>query len=277
VIWTTVADLAGLGHCKALVLLKAYFDESGTHRNPGVTCIAGYVGTVDEWAPVETRWQELLAPYAQHGLTYWHQTDYRARDGQFAGIEPELSDIIFNALVRVIRDSELQVIWNGIDADAFDRVVPPQFARAGREFKPYELCFYWIIRQLDRWRLQRGYQESDRIAMVFAVQDEYNDRSDMTLKSWQRAGLMQEFLPLMFDFPKHVPALQPADILVNEMYRSWLQVKRGTTQDRFVLSDILRDMASNGLEEGGFATEAALRDVVANPEAWTYPGLRGAK
>lgn len=251
----------------------SYFDESGTHGDSRVTCIVGYVGTEDEWTHVESQWQSILEPYNHLGLTWWHSSDQPGKKGVFENISMETKDAIQRALVEIIRESELQVIWNGIDTADFEKFVVPQF-NGRHPMKPYDMCFYWVIRQLELWRLDHGF--SERIGMMFGVQDEYNKRSEMALASWQSNNMLEWLRPISFDSPKYVSALQPADMLGNEMYRCWLKTTQRTT-DRFVATDLLRDLSRNGLELGGFATGEALKTNALSAEAWTSPPFREAK
>lgn len=267
--YTSVRELAAFLHCEALAMLWSYFDESGTHGDSRVTCIAGYVGAEDEWTHVESQWQAILEPYGPQGLTWWHSSDKVGKKGVFENINTPTKNDIERALIEVVKNSELQVIWNAIDTADFEKFVVPQFN--GRDpFKPYDLCFYWIIRQLQFWRSENGC--SERIGTMFALQDEYNERSDMALNSWQSWGLLRALGPLSFDSPQCVPALQPADMLGNEMYRCWLKVTQGATKE-FVVSDRLRDLSRNGLKHGGFATGESLANVLTD-EAWNNPPFR---
>jgi hypothetical protein len=250
-------------------MLQAYFDETGTHGDSRVTAIAGYVGTVDEWTHVENQWQEILEPYASLGLTWWHHKDYRGQRGQFAGIGSGVADRILNALVRVISESELQVIWAGVDAEAFSAVMPAKW-REQRAPKPYDFCFYWIMRQLSLWSSKCQY--TGRTGMVFAVQDEYNARSERALASWQSGGVLQHLGPIGFDYPQFLPALQPADILGNEMYRLLEQHQNGGSA---APSRLLQSISKSRLQEGGFATEETLRHYMTDPQdAWVTPKFR---
>jgi hypothetical protein len=252
-------------------MLQAYFDESGTHGDSKVTAIAGYVATADVWTRVEDQWQEILKPYAPLGLTWWHMAEYRAHKGQYERIDPQTGKQILDALVRVIHESELQVIWAGVDTQAYAAVVPPDFlARCA----PYDYCFYWIMRQLAVWSAQRSY--SGNIGMMFAVQDQYNARSERALKSWHSAGVLERLETITFGYPKLRPALQPADILANEMYRLIERYRGGANS---APSPLLKQISKNRLQDGGFATEETIRHQMADPHsAWAnpkFPALSG--
>jgi hypothetical protein len=120
-----VLDLAVLLHCEALVMLQAYFDESGMHGDARVTAIAGYVATKDVWAGVESRWQAVLGAYAHLGVTHWHSTDMPGKRGVFENVDAATKDAIRVELVHVLKQSDLCVIWNGIDTADFKKFVTP--------------------------------------------------------------------------------------------------------------------------------------------------------
>jgi hypothetical protein len=61
-------------------LLRAYFDESGIHGQPGVTVIGGFVGSHAAWRVMESRWQEILRNY---GIKYFHMADAISQEGEF--------------------------------------------------------------------------------------------------------------------------------------------------------------------------------------------------
>jgi Protein of unknown function (DUF3800) len=260
-------ELAAFLHCEALVMLQAFFDESGMHGDARVTCIAGYVATADAWASMESRWQAVFDPYRHLGVTHWHSTDMPGLSGVFRNIDAATKDTIRASLVNVLKESDLCVIWNGIDTADFAKFVAPNAGR--RKIDPYDMCFYWVIRQLIFWRMRNKFD--GRIGMMFGIHDRYNSRSEVSLKSWKQFNLMEELDSISFGYPKNYPPLQSADMLSNEIYRCWLKLVDGRTE-RFVASDLLIDISRNSLDEGGFANEAALRSALTS-DAWTDPQL----
>jgi hypothetical protein len=42
------------------VILRAYFDDSGTHTNSEVTVMGGLIGTVEQWERFERHWAAKL-------------------------------------------------------------------------------------------------------------------------------------------------------------------------------------------------------------------------
>jgi hypothetical protein len=46
-----------------VVILTAYFDESGTHSGSEAVAVAGYVSTPDRWERFGQEWREALAAY----------------------------------------------------------------------------------------------------------------------------------------------------------------------------------------------------------------------
>jgi len=82
--------------------------------------------------------------------------------------------------------------------------------------------------------------------MTFGIHDRYNSRSEVSLRSWQRSSLMEELGPIAFEYPKHCAPLQSADMLSNEIYRCWLKLVDGRTEDssRVICSGISLEMPS---------------------------------
>ena len=44
-----------------LLMLRAYFDDSGSHADSEIVTIGGLVGTVAQWTEFDDRWKALLA------------------------------------------------------------------------------------------------------------------------------------------------------------------------------------------------------------------------
>lgn len=61
-------------------MLTCYFDESGGD-DLGLTCVCGFVASVDQWEQFEVDWRLFLAKY---DVPYFHMKEYAQSKGPFA-------------------------------------------------------------------------------------------------------------------------------------------------------------------------------------------------
>jgi hypothetical protein len=244
-------------------LLRAYFDESGVHGRPGVTVIGGFVGSDAAWGAMECRWHEILRNY---GIKHFHMSDAVSQEGEFKSIQSWMVQDICNSLAKTLRESDLNPLWSGIDANVWSAATTPEFRAVYP--KPYDLCFLLVLDQLESWK--RITRNSGRAAMVFATQAEYESRTRETLAAWQRYR-KKKGGSLKFMLAAELPALQAADMLVHELYVSLKSLDIGPGgEGKITLTPLLHAIASKGLESGGFVTEEALKLRVANRD-WVTP------
>jgi len=96
-------------------MLRTYFDASGKDTNDGpISCVAGYIAHVDEWAHVEFRWIEALDDY---GLERFHQTDVRHQlsNDQWCDLEKRLTSIIENSSLSSVGGALVNSHWKQTD------------------------------------------------------------------------------------------------------------------------------------------------------------------
>lgn len=170
-----IADLADALHPrrsvrKALALLIAYFDESGTHERSPITAIGGFVATKDAWAEFETDLAAVLAPYADKGVRDFHFHDCLVQEGEFARVSKPHINAIFWGVGRALRKAKATTIFAAVVQDDWDAVAMPEAFKA-RFPTPYALCFEEVLEQLARWSLNYG--DGEPVVPIFAVQDEY--------------------------------------------------------------------------------------------------------
>jgi hypothetical protein len=250
---------------KALVLLRAYFDESGTHAGAAATVIGGYVGTAEAWASVETKWSGILDPHRPK-VTWFHMTDCIGKKNQFADMDSVVCGVLQRALAKVLKESEVEPIYMGVDSGVYEAATSPEFRR--KFPKPYDYCFFNIVRHLDYW--SRSDANGTPVAMLFGVTDEYNDRSKQALEAWSRYRMFPTLGPIAFDYPWRCVPIQPADMLVHELAASWDKWAHSPTPGQIEITPILAAMVKKPVL-GGFAGEEALRKHVANRD-WLNPG-----
>lgn len=263
-----ISDIAHLlhgrrTHWRALALLQAFFDESGTHGYSRTVVIAGYVATEPEWDKVQKRWDEVLK---RHGLKEFHATDFFAGDGKFSSMNVEERESLITGLVGVIRYGELHAITVSADAHAYSMVTTPKFRNIFP--KAYDLCFNDIIRGIDLWSKLNA--DGEEVGLVFSSTNEYDDRNRETFANWKRYRHLNTIGGLQFNFPSKAPALQCADLLANRLYRSWDSLQLGQSGDGKLIVDHVLENISVGENDSGFLNEAAIRLRVANAN-WRDP------
>ena len=66
-------------------MLKAYFEDAGTHDGAPVAVMGGLIGTVEQWDELEKRWdRQLVDPLPEVGksrLSAFHMADCEASRG----------------------------------------------------------------------------------------------------------------------------------------------------------------------------------------------------
>lgn len=236
-------------------MLKAFFDESGTHNGAAVTAIAGFVGSEESWALLEERWTTTLRNL---GISTFHMTDAKAQRGEFSRIERRVIYELQLSLARTIKASSLSAVTAGIDSSAWPDCTTPEFR--AKYPKPYDACFKAVLESLRDWATHPwfGKNVQERMEITFAIQHEYTDRSLSAFDAWTRYGGI-EVGPIAFDSPRKRPALQAADFLVNELCVSLGDLARNAARTELVASEILSEALGDDIGALTYIPASALR------------------
>ncbi len=199
---------------KALALLSAYFDESGTHDGSPVTAIAGYVGTKSAWEEIEEKWLAVLEPYANRGVRYFHMAECLAQKGQFGRIDRPNVNYIITQLSSLLSHPGIQGITSGVVTNDWNTVVTdPVFLQSFP--KPFDLCFENIVRSL--WEWARCEAEGESVIPMFAYHQDYQERMAEVGRVYGQHSWYRDVLgPIVFGYPEQVVPLQGADLLVHQ-------------------------------------------------------------
>lgn len=200
---------------KALALLVAHFDESGTHDGAPITAIAGYVATKEAWEEIEPQWQSLVNEYADLGVEWFHMSECLSQDGQFSRVDKPSINHIITQVSGLLGHRELQPIYSGVVNDDWAAVVDD--ATFLQRFPtPFDLCFDDIVRQLWEWAAHRA--QGERVAPVFALNPQYNDRMSAVGAAYHRGDWYPKVLEILsFGDPRRMIPLQGADLLVHQI------------------------------------------------------------
>lgn len=200
---------------KALAMLKAYFDESGTHGGSHVTALAGWIGTKDAWEELEPQWIAVLAEFADRGVKTFHMTDALAQKGQFERIDIPTLNYILTQLSELLGRSKAVPISSAVVTADWDRIVKdPEFL--ARFPKPLDLCFENLVQNLALWA--RRHAGGEQVCPVFAYSREFSPRMAEIGRIYGAQPWYRDHLgAIAFDYPDRAAPLQAADLLVHQM------------------------------------------------------------
>jgi hypothetical protein len=194
------------------VILRAYFDDSGTHADSDVVVMGGLIGTAGQWEDFERQWtQKLKCPLSNKPpLKRFHLSACNARKGEFASYSYAEQDAVIRDFREIIINAKLTSTASAIDRKAWDELVVGRY----REVlgNPMPICFLNCVDEIVRFAEPQihGHQ----ISIVFdqgiysgdlqKIVDQYTHRPPVVSITF---GKVQEIL-----------ALQGADIVATENY-----------------------------------------------------------
>jgi hypothetical protein len=178
-------------------LLRAYFDESGTHASSPVTFISGFIGRTREWRRIRKLWQAEMADEVFH---------YKERRCDAAKLD---------RLATILADSSLQVISAGFVGD-WNSAISHGVDWRKRFPSCYHMVFEMCVEQMDRWSSELW--PGSPISLTFSRQDEYAQRAAELWRTFQGNGLWQSFWSLKYANPALVE-LQTSDMIAHETFQ----------------------------------------------------------
>ena len=244
-----IAEVCGAERKKVLgfahilpAMLKAYFDEAGTHRQSDIVMISGVVATPDVWHAFEPAWMETLSNLH---LPYFHASECQGGRGIYARLERGTREALFLGLAQVIAQfrplivngSVLRIHWN----EYKDRWVGLKY------LDPYNICFEVCMRQIHEFA--KDVLNGEAIELIFAEQEEYQSKA-RDIYEYYRSNPQWAATnsSLAFAQSRQVPALQVADLLLYEMVKCWRALQ---TDPNPTLSPAFRLLNDAGLSIRG--------------------------
>ena len=196
---------------KALAMLYAYFDDSGTHEDSPITAIAGYVGSKQVWEEIEKKWLGILADYKDYGVEWFHMAECVAQQGQFATIDKPSRNYLIRQLSTLLGHPGLQGIRSAVVNDDWKAVVKDEAFL--RKFpKPFGLCFNDIVYTL--WEWSKRSADGERIALMFSQGHTSGIMSEIDRANQKKDWYSDILGPIAFGDPRQIVPLQAPDLLV---------------------------------------------------------------
>jgi hypothetical protein len=201
-----------------IVVLKAYFDDSGTHAGSPAVIWAGFMAHIDEWTTLEDEWLALLR---REKLTHMHMADLANSRGQFDLWSEARRDALTYEFRQIIQARNIIGIGAVVRSAAWTEVIAGTWLE-DRLYSPVLFAFEHAIQQALHWaeaaNLQTGI--SEKIDFVFDLREQDAAKG---LKLANSYGEAEQWAPWFrgakFMKMREVIPLQAADMLAFETYR----------------------------------------------------------
>jgi hypothetical protein len=204
-----------------MAMFTGYFDESGTHGDSKVLCVAGLISTVEQWTEFQREWREALD---DAGVSYFRMALFENRLKDFADWDNAKRHRVLRRLTGIIKRRVYFGVGRAVLVSDFHEAFEGRHKYYYGE--PYRFCSFMSMLGIGAW--QDKHDRHDLIPYVF--EKGAHGSSNLTrFFSWisgnpeikQRARLSS----LTFADKKEVLPLQAADLVAYEFYKGLLNDK----------------------------------------------------
>jgi Protein of unknown function (DUF3800) len=234
-----------------IMMVNAYFDESGTHANSPVVCVAGYLYEAEQALRLDDEWREILQ---QFGLTHFHAVDCAHRVGEFAAISKRDRDELSARLVGAIRRRMTIGIAVSLSDTDFGAVDVGNWHFDGA----YPLCALWALAGVVAWADKRQY--SGKISYFFEKGHRHQAKTQGAIDMLHERPSGDRYLRFhsaTFVGKKDLRPLQSADMLAYE----WGKELKRLNGPRIGKSREMRRSLGNLLQAPHMQYHFSARDV----------------
>ncbi len=204
------------------MVLRAYFDESGTHAGSKATAIAGFVGEADAFDEIEARW---LSACHSEGIESFHYSHMMHRRRPFEDFDEDRRKRILGKLSSILSEAAPRIkVVGSAYVGVWDRA--PVTELEERYPSAYSFCFETLMEMLHSHAMTEFGGEC--IVPIFAYQGEYESRVREMDSVFHETGSWPYMGPVGFDEPSRRPALQMADMVLYETYQ---YLSRGSREE----------------------------------------------
>ena len=195
-----------------IIVLTAYFDDSGTHADSKAVVWAGFIGPEDHWLSLDVEWRALLKKWE---IRSFHMYPCVHGRGEFQGWPIGKRDNCIYEFREVILRHQMFGLGSAASVKDWDELVVGDHKKYLRS--PDEYCLSHCIR--DAINQAKDFSPNDKLAIVFDDRQRDGDVLNRIFDFYrQHAGSDPEVASITFQKSGSFIGLQAADMLAYETY-----------------------------------------------------------
>jgi Protein of unknown function (DUF3800) len=206
-----------------VMMMEAYFDESGTHDGSPVVCVAGYLFDSEQAFHLDREWVEVLKEF---GLSHFHAHHCAHRILEFKGMSDEHRTKLLMRLVGIIKRRMTIGIAVSMSETDFGKVAPPIWTKGG----PYALCAFQVLSAVTAWAEKCSYH--GKISYFFEAGHKHQNLTNDAIEQLASGPIGYDGLRYQshaFAGKLDLRPLQAADLLAYEWYKELKRLKEPST------------------------------------------------
>jgi hypothetical protein len=199
------------------MVLKAYFDDSGTHENSEVILIAGLVAPADVWDQIEEAWLAILA---KEGVERFHRVECENGRGEFELWSRARRDALYHDL-RSTLDGVLLRSSQVIYRRDWNEIVEAKFPKVARVHgTPYRMVLSECIQKTILWA-EENRSEGEKVALLFDLRPQNSPHEAVLGNLYAENPRWKERIAGFSCVPgDDHPMLQAADLYAHDLYQN---------------------------------------------------------
>jgi hypothetical protein len=202
---------------ETLAMIRAYFDDSGTHGSSGVVVMAGIVGTESEIDSLDALWAEhLAAPLfgKKPPLRRFHMVECEQSRGEFSGWSRTETDYFCHQLREVIIKSRVSGYGFACVRKDWDRLIQGEYRTIFGD--PEGWAVRACMNSAINWASNSAFDP--QMTFVFDDRPERERENRAVFDLFQKVPRSPELTGISFLNSYNVRALQAADMVAWEFY-----------------------------------------------------------
>ena len=243
-----------------MALMKAYFDESGTHEGSPFVCVAGYLLEKGNAAALDADWRAMLKG---NDLPFFRMSDCAHTTGPFKGWLREDTDKLATRAIELVKLYATHGFAASVDLDDF-RLIP----NLGLFDSAYSFSCLQMLFGVKRWADDNRF--FGEIAYTFESGALHQSEANAFMnKVFKNPQMKKDFRYKKHDFKKkpEVIQLQCADLLAWHWFTHNRRIREGKGKRKDFRSLLGKKIYANHCDKEGIDKWLAHRKIASSADA----------